>query len=61
MNDQDAMETLRRMSLEGYQIRLSNKAAQGYWWAYCDGEVSQASDPAEAILKLSRKVRGFIR
>jgi hypothetical protein len=48
--DHIAMEALRAASKEGFQIRLSNKAALGYWWAYYDGQVVQANDPAEAVL-----------
>jgi hypothetical protein len=48
--DHVALDALRSASREGFQVRLSNKAALGYWWAYYDSQVCQANDPAEAIL-----------
>ena len=48
--DHIALEALRSASREGFQVRLSNKAAKGYWWAYYDNQIAQATDPAEAIL-----------
>ena len=54
--DHMAMEALRAASKQGFQIRLSNKAAQGYWWAYYDDHVAQANDPADAILAVYDKL-----
>jgi hypothetical protein len=48
--DHIALDAARSASREGFQVRLSNKAALGYWWAYYDNQVCQAGDPADAIL-----------
>lgn len=59
--DHTAMEALRAASREGFQVRLSNKAASGYWWAYYDGQVMQANDPAEAILGIYKTLEVTVR
>ncbi len=55
--DQLAMEVLRALADEGFQVRLSNKISDGYWWAYCNDNVAQANDPAGAILDLICRVQ----
>jgi hypothetical protein len=55
------MEALRAASKEGFQIRLSNKAACGYWWAYYDDQICQANDPAEAILGIYKTLEMTVK
>lgn len=59
--DHLAMEAIRSASKAGFQIRISNKAGQGYWWVYYDGVVVQDNDPADAIFKIYERLEVTVK
>lgn len=66
-NIADAWMVVERLEKNGYSIRLSNKAAQGYWWCFIysnrpnhDWEATAQADNAElAICLAAIKLEGL--